>query len=240
MTTDPSPFALQTPNPATPANAVDAWRAQETPMLMTRQLTDMALSWNARLQAVIGDEGLDARVQRALLLSEIAGVHAAAQDTRRQLANLAVTIEAPDWSPRLIGATAVVNALVTVTGQAVGILAPTVAAGVATAGGVQFPYFNRNDWRTAIRQDLAAGVVSRHELAALLAELASEQPPGWREVERLARDYKANGWRYTMEAFAKKHNISRATLDRDLRQYEAITGEQIRPGRGRRRKLGRN
>ena len=92
------------------------------------------------------------------------------------------------------------------------------------------------DWREVMDQILRAGKASPKQVIDFLLDrnAGSQQPPAWPEIEALALDYERNGHNYDgLAGFARKHGIHRATIDRYLKMYEAATGRQIRPGRGR-------
>lgn len=99
-------------------------------------------------------------------------------------------------------------------------------------------------WPEVLTHVIAAGIASPKDVLELVLTLAQQhasgvKPPTWAEVEAVARAYKERGHRYTDQgAFARAIGYSRATVQRCLSWYEAATGEQVRPGRGRgRRKL---
>ena len=73
------------------------------------------------------------------------------------------------------------------------------------------------------------------QIVQLLLELStgSQAPPTWEFIERVALDYDRNGQKFEkMADFGRKHGLSRATVDRYLKTYEAATGRQVRPGQG--------
>ena len=97
------------------------------------------------------------------------------------------------------------------------------------------------DWQQALADALSAGLATRDQVVQwLLQQDSGSQPlPLWADIEVIALDYQRNGSRYeNMAAFARKYRLSRATLDRYLRHYEAATGKQIRPGQGRAKRKG--
>ncbi len=97
------------------------------------------------------------------------------------------------------------------------------------------------DWQQALADALRAGQATRDQVVQwLLQQDSGSQPlPLWADIEVIALDYQRNGSRYDgMAAFARKHRIHRATLDRYLKLYEAATGKQIRPGQGRAKRKG--
>ena len=63
----------------------------------------------------------------------------------------------------------------------------------------------------------------------------SQAPPTWEFIKALGEDFERNGRKFeNMAAFGRKHNIqSRTTLNSYLKDYEAATGRQVRPGQGR-------
>ena len=92
------------------------------------------------------------------------------------------------------------------------------------------------DAREMINHLLSAGKATPKQIIEILLDrnAGSQQPPAWPEIEALALDYERNGHNYDgLAGFARKHGIHRATIDRYLKMYEAATGRQIRPGRGR-------
>lgn len=97
------------------------------------------------------------------------------------------------------------------------------------------------DWQQALADALRAGQATAESIVQwLLQQDRGSQPlPLWADIEVIALDYQRNGSRYdSMAAFARKHRIHRATLDRYLKLYEAATGKQIRPGQGRAKRKG--
>ena len=98
------------------------------------------------------------------------------------------------------------------------------------------------DWREILVNALRAGQATTESIVQwLLQQDRGSQPlPLWADIEVIALDYQQNGSRYkNMDAFANKYRLHRATVDRYLRMYEAATGEQIRPGQGRAKRLSR-
>ena len=98
------------------------------------------------------------------------------------------------------------------------------------------------DWQQALADALRAGLAKPEHIVQWLLQQdrGSQQPPLWADVELIALDYERNGHRYdNLAAFAGKHRMHRATVDRYLKMYEAATGKQVRPGQGRNRKASR-
>lgn len=101
------------------------------------------------------------------------------------------------------------------------------------------------DWQEVLAAALREGKASPKQVIALLHSMSrpGQKPPDWVEIEAVATLYKQHGQRYTgYEAFVgflarKGMAISVATLKRRLEQYEAATGERLRPGQGRRKLL---
>ena len=133
-------------------------------------------------------------------------------------------------------------------GQVAGILSAKQAPAVFTQPGSPSPSGNFGtdtaqpaDWQTALADALRVGKVTPEGIVQwlLLQERGSQQLPLWEDIEVIAMDFERNGWRYdNLTAFARKHRIHRATVDRYLRLYEAATGQQIRPGQGRAKRKG--
>jgi len=97
-------------------------------------------------------------------------------------------------------------------------------------------------WQEILADALQSRRATPEEIVQwLLQQDRGSQPlPLWADIEVIALDYQQNGSRYkNMDAFANKYRLHRATVDRYLRMYEAATGEQIRPGQGRAKRLSR-
>ena len=95
------------------------------------------------------------------------------------------------------------------------------------------------DWQQALADALQLGLTTPDRIVQWLLQLerGSQQPPQWEYIELIALDYKRTGHHYeNLAAFARKHRLHRATVDRYLKMYEAATGERVRPGQGRARR----
>lgn len=103
------------------------------------------------------------------------------------------------------------------------------------------------DWRAVLTMAIKGGHASPKEVAAWLHDIAQQHGPGqkpaeWAEIETVAALYRERGHRYeNQEAFVaflarKGIAISVPTLQRRLAEYERVTGERVRPGRGSRRR----
>lgn len=103
------------------------------------------------------------------------------------------------------------------------------------------------DWQAVLTMAIKDGHASPKEVAAWLHGIAQQHGPGqkpadWAEIEMVAALYRERGHRYeNQEAFVaflarKGIAISVPTLQRRLAEYERVTGERVRPGRGSRRR----
>ena len=90
------------------------------------------------------------------------------------------------------------------------------------------------DWRETVSLALTSGQATREQIVQWLLEL-SQEPPTLEFIKALGEDFERNGHKFeNMAAFGRKHGIqSRTTLNSYLRDYEAATGRQVRPGQGR-------
>ena len=102
------------------------------------------------------------------------------------------------------------------------------------------------DWLGMLERASKAGEVTREQSERAVKTLldrdaGSQAPPAWPVIEAIGLEFERDRHKYpNMVAFADAHGISRATLDRYLKAYEAATGKQIRPGKGRRKKRKKN
>ena len=102
------------------------------------------------------------------------------------------------------------------------------------------------DWREALTHALTSGQASPADVGAFLHGFSTERrraglfPPDWQLIEMAVAIYKKDGHKHTYETFVinlarKGIEISVATFRRWLELYENHTGEQVRPGKGRKR-----
>lgn len=101
------------------------------------------------------------------------------------------------------------------------------------------------DWREALTVALKEGKASPKEVLSLIQRVPEQKPaePGkWTLIETVVAIYKEHGHRYESQAFFVMHlankgiPISVPTFQRWLREWERCTGEQVRPGRGSRKR----
>ena len=102
------------------------------------------------------------------------------------------------------------------------------------------------DWRDAINHAITSGQASHRDVGEFLHSLSAQQrqaglfPPDWALIEAVVAIYKEAGHKHTYETFVmhlarKSITISVATFKRWLKCYEDFTGEEVRPGRGKKR-----
>ena len=120
---------------------------------------------------------------------------------------------------------------------------------------VQVVHLAPGDWRDALNHAIESGQASRRELAEYLHSLSADvrgagQPPSdWAQIEAVAVLYRDKGHMYgNQEDFVRwlrsssagramgLSQLSRATFHRWIKQYEQITEEIVRPGKGSRKR----
>lgn len=103
-------------------------------------------------------------------------------------------------------------------------------------------------WAEVLTVAIREGKATKAEVQRLLMSMPDQPAPGikpplWEEIEVVALLYKEHGHRYdNQECFVryclapKGMAMAVQTFQRWLKQYETATGEQIRPGRGSRKR----
>ena len=100
------------------------------------------------------------------------------------------------------------------------------------------------DWRDALTHALTSGQASPRDVGEFLHSLSAQQrqagpfPPEWALIEAVVAIYKQDGHKHTYATFVthlarKGIDTSMATFKRWIEQYENFTGEQVRPGKGK-------
>ncbi len=90
---------------------------------------------------------------------------------------------------------------------------------------IETPKESEPAWQVLLQRELEAGRATPAQMLAWLKRQAPRRRPGvqgpsWAEIELICLDYERNGHKYAnQEAFARRHNISRATLSRYLEKW---------------------
>lgn len=109
---------------------------------------------------------------------------------------------------------------------------------------VQVVHLAPGDWREALTHALTSGQASPRDVGEFLHSLSAQQrqagpfPPEWALIEAVVAIYKQDGHKHTYATFVthlarKGIDTSMATFKRWIEQYENFTGEQVRPGKGK-------
>ena len=109
---------------------------------------------------------------------------------------------------------------------------------------VQVVHVAPGDWRDALTHALTSGQASPRDVGEFLHSLSAQQrqagpfPPEWALIEAVVAIYKQDGHKHTYATFVthlarKGIDTSMATFKRWIEQYENFTGEQVRPGKGK-------